>query len=115
MLNTTVKNSKETERSYIQCGPSSRQRESQKHSPQKKLESVLAAWFKQACEGNVSMDDTHLKEKALHIANYLGISIFSASNGWIDRFKRKDHIVYRTLSGESRSVHPETVEDSKNY
>jgi hypothetical protein len=114
MLNTFVKKLEETERSYIQRGPSSRQRKSQKRLPQKKLESALAAWFKQACESNVSIAVTHLKEKALHIASYLGITIFSASNGWIDRYKRRENIVYRTLSGKSRSVDPETEEDRKN-
>jgi hypothetical protein len=44
-------------------------------------------------------------EKALHIASHV--------NG----FERRHSIVYRyrTLSGESRSVDPETVGDWKNY
>jgi hypothetical protein len=46
----------------------------------------------------------------LHITAHLGTANSLASNGWTDRFKR-DNIVYRNLSGESRSVDPETVED----
>jgi hypothetical protein len=42
----------------------------------------------------------------------MGIANFSASNGWIDRFKKRHKPVYRTESGESRSVDP--VEDWKN-
>jgi hypothetical protein len=83
--------------------------------PLKKLESALAALFKQAHESNASIDCTHLREKALHISACLEIANFLASNGWIGRFKRRYNIAYRNLSGESRSVDSETVEDWKNY
>jgi centromere protein B len=108
-LNTIVKNHEETERRYIQCGPSSKQQISLKRSPLEKLESALVAWFQQAHESNASIGDT------LHITSHLGIANFLASNRWIDRFKRRHNIVYRTLSGESRSVDLGTVEDWKNY
>jgi hypothetical protein len=79
-----------------------------------KLESALAAWFKQANESNESIHGTNLKEKALHNATHLGIVNLSASNGWIKRFKKRCNGLYRTLSWESRSVDSETVEDWKN-
>jgi hypothetical protein len=60
--------------------------------------------------GNVSIDGTYLKEKALHIVAHLGMANFSASDGCIDRFKRRPNTVYRILSGESRSVDSETIE-----
>jgi hypothetical protein len=93
MLNTTVKNHG-VERSYIQCELFFKQ--------QKSLESALAAWFKQACENNTSIDGTHLKKNISHITICPGIANFSTFNGWIDRFKRRYSIIYRTLSGESR-------------
>jgi hypothetical protein len=108
-LSATVKNHEETERSYVQHGPFSKQWTSLKHSPPEKLECALAMWFKQARESIASLDGTHLKEKALHITTHL------ASNGWIDVFKRRHNIVYRTLSCESRNVDQETVEGWKNY
>jgi hypothetical protein len=80
MLNTTVKNHVEIERSYIQCASLSKQQKSPKHSPLEKLESALAAWFKQAHDSNASTDGNNLKEKALHIATRLGRANFSASN-----------------------------------
>jgi hypothetical protein len=76
---------------------------------------VLAAWFKQAHENVASTDGNHLKEKALHITACLGITNFPASNGWIDRFKRRPDIVYRIVLGESRSVASETVEAWNSY
>jgi hypothetical protein len=83
--------------------------------PLEKPESSLAAWFKQARESNASIDGTHLKEKALHITTRLWIADFSAYSGWSDRFKKGHNNVYWTLSGEGKSVDPETVEDRKNY
>jgi hypothetical protein len=114
MLNTIVKNRQETERSYVQCGPISEKWKSLKRLQLEKLESALAAWFKQARKNNASLDGTHLK-KALHIAAHLGIAHFLSSSGWIDRFKRRHSIVYRTLSRESKSIDPETVADWNNY
>jgi hypothetical protein len=65
--------------------------------PLEKLETALAAWFKQARESNASIDGTHIKEEALHIAAHLGTANFLASNGWIHRFKSRYNIDYRTL------------------
>jgi hypothetical protein len=91
-----MKNREEIERSYIQCGPFSKQRKSLKCSPQAKLNAALAAQFTQACEINASIDGTHLKEKALHIMFPLGIANVLASTGWNDGFKTRCNIVCRT-------------------
>jgi hypothetical protein len=56
-------NHEEIERRYVQCGPSSKQQKSLKYSPLEKLESALAAWFKQACESNPSIDGNHLRRR----------------------------------------------------
>jgi hypothetical protein len=60
------------------------------------------------------MLDTYLKENVLHITACLRKPNSSVSRGWIDRFKRRDNIVYRTLLGESTIVNSETAEDCKN-
>jgi hypothetical protein len=62
-----------------------------------KLESALAAQFKQAQEYNASIGGTHFKEKALHIAARLGVAYFSASYAGSTDFKMKHSIVYRTI------------------
>jgi hypothetical protein len=46
--NHIVKNSDKIERSFIKCGPFSKQQKSLKYLPLEELESVLTAWFKQA-------------------------------------------------------------------
>jgi hypothetical protein len=99
-----VINHDEIERSYVWCGPFFKQQKLLKRSPLEKLESACTVWFKQACEINASVDDTHLKEKTLHMAAQLGIANFLASSRWLDRYKRRQNIVYKT--SESTSVDP---------
>ncbi|KAH7959750.1 hypothetical protein HPB49_013539 [Dermacentor silvarum] len=51
-----------------------------------------------------------LKENALEVADVLGIDDFSASNGWISRFRARHGITYRQVNGEAASsVKRETV------
>jgi hypothetical protein len=110
-----MKNREEIERMYVQCGHLSKQQKSLERSPLEKLESAVAAWLKQARESNACINITQLKKKIFCIFTSLEIANFSDSNGYIDRFKRRHNIVYRTLSDESRSVHPVTAEDWKIY
>jgi hypothetical protein len=95
-LNTIVKSRKDTEKRYTQCGRFSDQRKNLKQSPFEELESLLAAWFKQATGSNAVISGTLLREKALHIATRLGIEDFTASNGWINSFNQQHSVVYKT-------------------
>jgi hypothetical protein len=131
-LNLIVKNHEESERSFIQCRPFSKQQKWLKCLPLEELESALAADFKQACGNNASTDGIHLKEKGLHISAHVEMANFLASNGCISRFKRW-RMSYTSLNvwkqpnlwllvvgsadltGESRSVDSVTIEEWKNY
>jgi hypothetical protein len=53
----------------------------------------------------------NLKEHDLHISEHLETANSLASSGWISRFKRRHNIAYTSLSGESRSVDSDTMED----
>jgi hypothetical protein len=103
-LNTIVKSRKDTEKSYTQCGRFSGQRKSLKQSPFEELESLLAAWFKQARGSNAVTSGTLLRERALHIATRLGIEDLKASNVWISGFRQRHIVVYKTVSGECKSI-----------
>jgi hypothetical protein len=43
------------------------------------------------------------KEKAVEIADRLGVD-FTPSDGWLDRFKNRTGLVYKTICGEVWSV-----------
>jgi hypothetical protein len=81
-LDTIVSKRSEIEKSYLHCVPSiSKESKSLKTSPLKELETILVAWFKQTRTASASIDGPHLKEKALLVADHLGIDSFWASNG----------------------------------
>jgi len=75
-LNTIVSKCSEIEKGYLRYGPLfSKERKSLKTSPLEELETILAAWFKQTRTASTSIDGPHLKEKALHVADHLGIEV----------------------------------------
>lgn len=91
-----------------------KKRRTLKKSPYDELEVILVKWFKEARAANVPVNGTILREKALEIADRLvGLDDFTASNGWIDRMKKRHNLVYRSLSGESSSVDETTIEEWK--
>ncbi|GFW23476.1 uncharacterized protein TNCV_3805731 [Trichonephila clavipes] len=64
------------------------------------------------CRGqNILMGGSLLKEKAKAFAKELGIE-FSASEGWLPNFKKRNRIVFKKMCGESSSVDiNKTIED----
>lgn len=49
----------------------------------------------------------------MEVADRLDITYLKASNGWIDRFRKRHCIAYKTVSGEAVSVNLETANDWK--
>jgi centromere protein B len=74
------------------------------------LEMVLFTWYQQARASNIPIDGTTLGEKAKIIATQLNKDNFSASNGWISRFKDRHGLVFRKLAGESGEVSAESTD-----
>ena len=58
-------------------------------------------------------DGRILCEKAKEIAERLGFENFKASNGWLDRWKKRHHVKQMTVSGESGDVSGATVDSWK--
>ena len=66
------------------------------------LESIYEAcykWLVNARSRNVPISATVLKTKALYIAKELGCNDFSASDGWLDRWKKRKNVSFTTISG----------------
>ncbi|CAB3252374.1 unnamed protein product [Arctia plantaginis] len=68
------------------------------------IEKCLLEWIKQTLDKNIPIDEPLLKEKSKEFATKLGIQNFSASNGWLEGFKRRHDIAFKKAAGESKSV-----------
>jgi hypothetical protein len=71
---------------------------------------VLFTWYQQAWASNIPIDGTTLREKAKTIAAQLNIDNFSASNGWVSRFKDRHGLVFKKLTGKSAEVSGESTD-----
>lgn len=106
-LNTIVARRSKIEENARNFAGGCKQARGAEHTP---LDEAVFKWFKQARAAGVNFDGTILREKTIEIADKLGINSFSASNGWIDRFKKRHGICYRTVNGEAASVDTATVD-----
>ena len=70
------------------CHSNQRFRES-KYS---EVNKALYQWHLLAVSKNVFPDGTQLAEKAKEIVSKFGFSDFKASNGWLDRWKKKHNV-----------------------
>ncbi|GFW68330.1 tigger transposable element-derived protein 4 [Trichonephila clavipes] len=68
-----------------------------------RLEQCLVSWMRQCRGQNIPMGGSLLKEKAKAFAKELGIE-FSASEGWLTNFKKRNGIVFKRMCGERSSV-----------
>jgi len=91
------------------CGNACK-RKTGKESTFAELETVLFTLYQQARASNIPIDGTTLREKAKIIAAQLNMDNFSASNGWVSRFKDRHGLVFKKLAGESAEVSAESTD-----
>jgi hypothetical protein len=92
------------------CGNTHKKRKTGKESTFVELETVLFTWYQQARASNIPIDGTTLREKAKIIAAQLSIDNFSASIGWVSRFKDRHGLVFKKLAGESAEESVESTD-----
>ncbi|XP_054717478.1 tigger transposable element-derived protein 4-like [Uloborus diversus] len=78
------------------------------------IEDALLKWFRFARTNNVPISGLILKEKALEIAKEFEEENFSASNGWIERFKDRYNLSFKKVCGEAAAVNSTEVDSWKN-
>lgn len=79
------------------------------------LENVLFAWFTQQRFQGIPLDGSMIRAKALQFAKKMyGTDIqFVASQGWLDKFKKRHGIRQLSISGEKLSADKEGAEKFK--
>ena len=58
---------------------------------------------------NVPLSGAIIQEKASQYAKELSIENVKASDGWLHRWKERNNVTFKTISGESNSVTPKMV------
>jgi centromere protein B len=96
-LNSIFTKKDEIREQIEECGKACKKRKTGKESTFAELETVLFTWYQQARAYNIPIDG----KKAKIIAAKLNIDNFSASNGWVRRFKDRHGLVFKKLAGES--------------
>ena len=75
------------------------------------IEEALMTWLVQARSLGAPVTGPLLKEKASQFAEQLGQSEFKCSDGWLDRFKARNNVTFRIVSGEANDAPQATIED----
>jgi hypothetical protein len=109
-LNSIFAKKDEIREQTEKCGNARKKRKIGKESTFAELESVFFTWYQQARASNIPIDETILCGKAKMIAAQLNIENFTASKGWIARFKDRHGLVYKKLAGESAAVDSKSTE-----
>ena len=66
-----------------------------KESPYRPLESALVKWIELIHEKNIPINGPIIQEKALELAEVTGVKGFTASNGWLHRFKKRLNVDFK--------------------
>ncbi|KAJ4425662.1 hypothetical protein ANN_27858 [Periplaneta americana] len=78
------------------------------------IDNLTCEWFCHARSNKIPLSGTLIREKALEIAKELSYSNSKASGGWLDKFRSRHNISYKSVCGESASVDPEIASDWKS-
>ena len=107
-LSTFIKNRADIEKAYTSSSwqPSRKRLRLTSHDD---METKLYDWFKQARAMNVPVSSEILAEKAVSLCEEMGITDFTPSKGWLQRFRARKAISFRVVSGEAGSVSDEVV------
>ncbi|XP_046725929.1 tigger transposable element-derived protein 4-like [Silurus meridionalis] len=76
----------------------------------KDVDDAVFQWFTNTRATNLPVNGPLLMEKAEILAAKLGHLDFKASQGWLDRFKKRHNIVFKAICGESAAVEQEQVD-----
>ena len=75
------------------------------------LEMKLCDWIRIRQEKGYPVSGDDIRARGLHLAKNLKIDDFTPSNGWIDRFKKRFDIRFKTFQGEKASADLEAANE----
>lgn len=76
-----------------------------------KLDELCRQWLSAAVSKGIPVDGPILQAKAKEFAQRLTIESFVASNGWLEKFRKRYNILFKVMSGEAQGVNQAVVTD----
>lgn len=73
------------------------------------IDKVCFNWFSRSRSQNIPISGTIVKAKAQEIAEKLNVANFRASNGWLEKWRKRHAISFKCISGESADVSQDDV------
>lgn len=74
------------------------------------IDRICYEWFARARSQHIPISGPLVKAKAKEVANDLRYDKFSASDGWLQKWRRRHNISFKCISGESADVSQESVD-----
>lgn len=78
-----------------------------------KIDKVCFDWFSRSRSQNIPISGSLVKAKAQEIAEKSNVANFRASNGWLEKWRKRHAISFKCISGESADVSQEDVNQFK--
>ena len=71
-----------------------------RNSPFHELEQGLVKWIRTVRDRKIALNGPMVQEKALEFATAMGVKDFTASGGWLDRFKKREKLEFKVRKNE---------------
>ncbi|KAJ3615426.1 hypothetical protein MTP99_007389 [Tenebrio molitor] len=105
---------KEDIRSKWQSGVNVNQKKSLLKPEGLNIDKMCYQWFVKARSQNIPITGPLVKTKAKEIAEQLGYTSFNASDGWLQKWRKRNNISFKCISGEAADVNEEDVAQFKD-
>jgi len=77
------------------------------------IDQKLYEWFVSVRSKNLPISGPIIQTEAMKLAEKMNVKDFKASNGWLEKFKKRHDIVWKQVNGEANDVNQETVVEWK--
>ncbi|XP_008189021.1 tigger transposable element-derived protein 4-like [Acyrthosiphon pisum] len=108
-----VSNTEEIYKAWVENGNEERKLTKLRKCEGSVIDKELLVWFSKTREKNLPVSGPTIQEKAKQLAEVHGLNDFKASNGWLEKFRKRHNISFKSICGEASSVDRIAVDDWK--
>ena len=80
-----------------------------KNSDYNDLDKAVSIWFRNARENNIQIAGALVQEISRGLAQNLGLTDFKASDGWLEKWKLRHNVTFKSVAGEENACTEMTV------